>query len=559
MLKKLIPITILILLAIFVLPSCKEKHVHDYVEMVYPSNCSENGYTQRLCINCGDELLYDFTPRGKHTGDVWVTVTEPSCKSAGSEERICTTCNKIVDSRPIEKLGHVSGKWTVTKNPTCKETGVEKLFCSGCGIDLETRVLAVTENHDFKTQVTAPTTENEGYTTYTCKVCDFSKKDDYVSKIEAPSSDETTLSNGEIYEMIKDSMVRIDAYDKTGHKFSLGSGFFISSDGKIATNYHVLECAYSLKVTLYSDESTYTVTKVLGYNKAEDVAVIQIEKQNIPYLEISTEPVKTGDTVYTIGCPRGVMDIFTAGIVSNPSVEVGGIDCIAITAPISPGNSGGPLLDAEGKVIGINSMTIPDSQNLNFAIKSNQITALNTNTQITVDNLYNSTLSDNAFEILTINMMINAQAVDGDEYIIYIDKSSSETQLGYEIYYILNVETSEITVRLYIVQNSKRLYMVELYLDGIYDDYTYSLYDLSLNQTTIHGLVKVNKPAQNFGTDYNNLFDIVTFRYNESDDSNADYMKQIYFASYQTIMQNLKVYISNSGTGLTMSHFGFNF
>ena len=89
--------------------------------------------------------------------------------------------------------------------------------------------------------------------------------------------------------------------------------------------------------------------------------------------------------------------------------------------------------------------------------------------------------------------------------------------------------------------------MVELYLDGIYDDYTYSLYDLSLNQTTIHGLVKVNKPAQNYSTDYNSLFDVVTFRYNANDGSDVDYMKQIYFASYQTIMQNLKVILRWKG------------
>ena len=548
MLKKVIPIIFLIIIAIFALSSCKEEHEHDYTEMVYPSNCSENGYTQKLCTICGDELLYDFGPKGKHTGDVWIVAKEPTCQTPGSEEKICTTCNKVVDSRPIEKLGHVNGKWTVTKNPTCKDTGTEKLFCSSCGIDLETKTLAVTDEHDFRTVVTAPTTESEGYTTYSCKVCDFSKKDDYVSKIEAPSIEDAPLTNGEIYELVRNAMVRIDAYDKKGHRYSLGSGFFISNDGKIATNYHVIECAYSLKVTLYSDDSTHTVTSVLGYDKDGDVAIIQIEKQNTPYLEISTDPVKTGDTVYTLGSPLGVMDVFTMGTVSNPSVTVGGVDCIALTAPISSGNSGGPLLNADGKVIGINSMTIPDAQNLNFAIKANKITNLNTKSPITVATLYNNTLSDNAFEVLA-----------EDEYIIYVDRSSSGEQLGYEIYYMLNTETSELTIRLYIVQYSKRLYMAELYLDGIYDEYTYTMYDLSLNQTTIMSLVKVKKPAQNFITDYNNLFDVVTFRYNDSDNPSASYMKQLYFASYQTIMQNLKEYLANSGTGLTMSHFGFNF
>ena len=121
MLKKIIPIVFLIIISIFVMSSCKKtEHEHDYVTTTYPSNCTENGYTQRLCIECGDELLYDFKPKGNHTGNVWRIAKEPTCQLPGSEEKICTTCNKVVDSRSIAKLGHVQGKWTVTKNPTCK-------------------------------------------------------------------------------------------------------------------------------------------------------------------------------------------------------------------------------------------------------------------------------------------------------------------------------------------------------------------------------------------------------------------------------------------------------
>ncbi len=560
MLKKIIPIILLIVLSLFVVTSCKkEKHTHDYVETVYPSNCSENGYTQRLCIDCGDELLYDFKPKGSHTGDVWRVAKEPSCQIAGSEEKICTTCNKVVDSRPIAKLGHVQGQWTVTKTPTCKDAGVEKLFCSSCGIDLETKALNATTDHDFATTVTLPTTTSEGFTTYICKICDFSKKDDYVSKIEVPEDGNSTLTNGQIYDMVSKAMVRIDAYDKSGHRYSLGSGFFISNDGKIATNYHVINGAYSLKVTLYSDNSTHTVTKVLGYNKTEDVAIIQIEKQNTPFLEISTDEVKTGDTVYTLGSPMGVTDIFSVGIVSNPSLKITGMDCIATTAPISTGNSGGPLINSFGQVVGINTMTIKDAQNLNFAIKSKQITALKLNNPVTTANLYNQTLASNAFDILAINIMIHAQSMNEDEYIIYSKQGGDGDEIGFEYYYIFNTETEELKVLLYLLKNSKRLHAAELYIDGVRNQYTYNFYDIALDQTTIVSKVNAQSSAKNYETDFSALFQISTFRYNENDTPPAENMKQVYFLCYQAIMENLKTYLANSGTGLTMSHFNFNY
>ena len=560
MLKKIIPTVFLIIISIFVMSSCKDKHEHNYVETVFPSTCVENGHTQRLCTGCGDELLFDFKPKGNHTGDVWRIAKEPTCQLPGSEERICTSCNKVVDSRAIAKLGHTNGKWTVTKNPTCKDTGTEKLFCSSCGIDLETKMLSVTEEHNFASFVTLPTTTEDGYTTYTCKICDFTKKDDFVPKIEiSDDPTDSTLTNGEIYDMVSNAMVRIDAYDKAGRRYSLGSGFFISNDGKIATNFHVINTAYSLKVTLYSDNSTYTVSNVLGYNKAEDVAIIQIEKQNTPCLELSTEPLKTGDTVYTLGSPMGVTDIFSVGIVSNPSVKISGMDCIAITAPISSGNSGGPLLNKNGQVVGINTLTIEEAQNLNFSVKATQITTLNTSTPITVSSLYSKMLADNAFDILSVNIMLHAQAVDGDEYTIYQKQGGDGNEIGFEFYYIMNSETSEITIRMYLLQNSKRLHYAELYINGVSEKYLLSFYDMKLDQTTIMGMVNSKNPAKNYDTDFNNLFDISVFRYNDSDTPPAENMRKTYFICYQAIMESLKAYLANSNTGLTMSHFNFNY
>ena len=554
MLKKLIPIFVLLILSVLILSACSDKCEHNYIETIIPSTCKNNGYTQRLCTGCGDEQIFDYKPLSGHSGE-WYVAKEPTCQTVGTEERLCLTCNTIFETRSITKLGHVSGEWKTTKAPTCKNTGEEKLFCNTCGIDLETRVLAVTEEHDFFSEVTPPTISAEGYTTYTCKICDFSKKDDYVPKIEVIEE----LSASEIYELASKAMVRIDAYDKNGKRFSLGSGFFISNDGKIATNYHVIQGAYSLKAVLYYDNSTHNVTTVLGYNSARDVAVIQINLTNTSHLELSTDEVKTGDTVYTLGSPMGIDNIFSSGIVSNPSKKVSGNECIAFTAPISSGNSGGPLLNNKGQVIGINTMTVTDSQSLNFAVMAKQITNLNTENAITPSALYNKTISENAFELLYLNIMLNAQSVSNDQYIIYTNTPETADNVGTDTYFIADSEKETVTIRTHIVKNGKRLYTTELVLRGVSEKYLFTLYDISLGQYGIESTVNAKSPAKSYEADYEALFNIVTFRYTDTDKVPAENMRQVYFLMYTLTMESLSSYLNRSNTGLNLAHFNFNY
>lgn len=137
-----------------------------------------------------------------------------------------------------------------------------------------------------------------------------------------------------------------------------GSGFFISSDGYIVTNNHVVDGATKITVTL-KDGKTLNA-KVIGHDERTDLAVIKVDGNNYSYVQFEPDTnVRVGDWVVAIGNPFGLGGSATAGIVSAKGREdVGGQNIsqfIQIDAPINPGNSGGPTFDMEGRVIGVNT------------------------------------------------------------------------------------------------------------------------------------------------------------------------------------------------------------
>jgi serine protease Do len=137
---------------------------------------------------------------------------------------------------------------------------------------------------------------------------------------------------------------------------SSGSGFFISSDGYIVTNNHVIENAEDIKVTLKDGRSMGA--KIVGRDEATDLAVLKVSGTGYPFVrfENSGRP-RVGDWVIAVGDPFGLGGTATAGIVSAYGRDIGDsfVDFIQIDAPINRGNSGGPTFDIYGRVIGVNS------------------------------------------------------------------------------------------------------------------------------------------------------------------------------------------------------------
>ena len=137
---------------------------------------------------------------------------------------------------------------------------------------------------------------------------------------------------------------------------SSGSGFFISADGYLVTNNHVIENAEDIKVTL--TDGRQLPAKVIGHDDDTDVAVLKVQGTGFPYVDFenSARP-RVGDWVLAVGNPYGLNGTATAGIVSAYNRNIGDnfVDFIQIDAPINRGNSGGPTFDIYGRVIGINS------------------------------------------------------------------------------------------------------------------------------------------------------------------------------------------------------------
>lgn len=137
---------------------------------------------------------------------------------------------------------------------------------------------------------------------------------------------------------------------------SSGSGFFISADGYIVTNNHVVENAKEIKVVL-KDERELTAT-VVGRDEGTDLAVLKVQGSGFPYVnfENAAKP-RVGDWVITVGNPFGLGGTATSGIISAYGRDIGEtfVDFIQIDAPINRGNSGGPTFDVYGRVIGVNT------------------------------------------------------------------------------------------------------------------------------------------------------------------------------------------------------------
>jgi serine protease Do len=150
---------------------------------------------------------------------------------------------------------------------------------------------------------------------------------------------------------------------RTFRQMAQGSGFIISSDGYILTNKHVVAEADDLLVKLADDREFEA--KVIGADPDSEVAVIKIEAEKLAYIELGdSEKIEVGEWVLAIGNPFGLSHTVTAGIVSAKGRQVGLAsyeNYIQTDAAINPGNSGGPLIDLDGKVIGINTAIISSS------------------------------------------------------------------------------------------------------------------------------------------------------------------------------------------------------
>jgi S1-C subfamily serine protease len=158
----------------------------------------------------------------------------------------------------------------------------------------------------------------------------------------------------------------------------LGTGFIISSDGKIATNLHVVETLKNGGVQLPSGEK-FDSFSILVFDARKDIAIIKIPGFDLPTVSLgNSNNVQVGEPVLAVGSPLGLQGTVTTGVISSMRDDPigGGFKVLQTDASVNPGNSGGPLVNRQGDAIGIVTYKIRGSENLNFAIPINYLRGL---------------------------------------------------------------------------------------------------------------------------------------------------------------------------------------
>jgi putative serine protease PepD len=194
-------------------------------------------------------------------------------------------------------------------------------------------------------------------------------------------------SIGEVYQDVKDSVVVVDASGASsdspfGGSTTQGSGFVLDAEGRIVTNYHVVQNAESVRITYPGGREVDA--EVVGIDPSTDLAVLDPEEDvDVEPLQLAdSDQVEVGDPVLAIGSPFGLAGTVTSGIVSaldrtiESPADFGIAGAIQTDAAINSGNSGGPLLDADGRVIGVNTQiqsATGGNVGIGYAVPSNTV------------------------------------------------------------------------------------------------------------------------------------------------------------------------------------------
>ena len=230
------------------------------------------------------------------------------------------------------------------------------------------------------------------------------------------------LYSSSIFAQVKDiakkginSTVTVIALDEQLEPMKFGSGFVFEKD-KVATNFHVIEGCTSILILTNIDTIRYLSNELLGMDIDNDLVVIKIQSIPVEPVVLSLDSVlEIGDEIYVVGNPKGLRGTFSEGIISSIR-NFNNRRLIQISAPISNGSSGGPVLNTKGEVIAISVSTIAEGQNLNFAVPVEFLKKISTQN-------HNSILLGTV-----INIEKDSDLTDSE--IVFIDSTTSPDYYG---------------------------------------------------------------------------------------------------------------------------------
>ncbi len=375
---------------------------------------------------------------------------------------------------------------------SCEEPGLIIQECR-CGNEKQREILPLGHEYEVDAEV-ASSCQAEGYITYVCTRC----HDSYTEATEHRKYTATELND-----MYLESVGELVVYDKQGNCISLGSCFVYSQDGLLVTNYHVIEGGYSAEVTI--GRRTYKISVVEAYDKLLDIAILKITANNLKPVKLCRLEHKTGETVYALGNSQGMTSTFTKGMITYSDRESGGVHYVQHDAAISSGSSGGPLINEYGEVIGINTLTLEDSQNLNFAIRVSEIGAIPYHWCIPMRDLYE--LERNAYQkVSTYLLEKGTYRPEFGTYLLMLD-SFQDTSLGYKIWAEYVPDDAVIDCYLVIEDDFYTGILLDDTCSGSYDWYCFNNYNEMAGVVNAQTLTYDTRLAYDYTdiTSHNNL------------------------------------------------------
>ncbi len=192
------------------------------------------------------------------------------------------------------------------------------------------------------------------------------------SKDSKKKAAENTLSGTEIFKKCSPACVEIKITDSCGAVY-IGSGFFVGKYN-VLTNQHVIENASKIEV-LAIDGTAYTLKSIYGIDEEKDLALLRVKEKNDAYLKISGTHSEVGDVVYSIGNPVGVVGTMIRGMVSFEERKTKTQSFVQLDIPSGKGIGGAPVINGQGKVVGVMCLTVPTGNNINLAISADDVNA----------------------------------------------------------------------------------------------------------------------------------------------------------------------------------------
>jgi regulator of sirC expression with transglutaminase-like and TPR domain len=190
------------------------------------------------------------------------------------------------------------------------------------------------------------------------------------SAAEGPAA----LSVKEVTAKVRPSVVVISFAGRDGSRQGLGTGFVIDKSGLIATNLHVIGEARPISVQT-ADGKSLSVKAIDASDRALDLAILQVESAELTALQLSDENPADGEAIVAVGNPQGLKHSVVSGVISGIR-EIDGRNMLQLAIPVEPGNSGGPVVDMQGRVIGVMTMKSAVTENLGFAVSVSDLKTL---------------------------------------------------------------------------------------------------------------------------------------------------------------------------------------